>query len=100
MGGEVPVYILDRALDDDESFELLEQVKSFHGLTLLIRANYARGMDYAAIEHYWQQRANAQPFYKLVPQERDEEFCMDSLKMLDMNLIDSRNVHRESMWID
>ncbi len=73
MGGEVPVYILDRALDDDESHELLEQVKSFHGLTLLIRANYARGMDYAAIERYWQQRANVQPFYKLVPQEKDEE---------------------------
>ena len=77
MGGEVPVCILSQNLDEYSSEDLLEQVKTRHGLSLLIRANGHRGMDYKALDAYWEAKKNLRPYYDMIRNEKDDDIRLD-----------------------
>lgn len=73
MGGECPVYILAAELGEESSEHLLDRVKEHHGLKLLIQSNSHRGMNYQALDAYWQAKRKVKPYYFSVPNEKDEK---------------------------
>lgn len=73
LGGEYRVAMLAHSIDEKRSQQLREAALEHYGLQLLNAANYARGMNFQALEEYRSIKTQLKPFYQLVKSESDYE---------------------------